>query len=175
MDALGLYRAACWLGAHRVPALPGLLETAGRLLFRGGLSREATLAQGCGVGYGGQGVCVAPGVRVGPFCFLAQDVTLGARPGERGVPTLGAYVYVGAGAQVLGPVHVGDFAIIGANAVVEEDVPRGAIVAGVPARVLRCVEDPEAAFTRDTGMRVDPSLLGVCDEPCEERPHAARG
>lgn len=173
MDALSLHRTARWLGLRRVPLLPTLLQRAGRTLFRGEVSPGAALGPGCGVGYGGQGVFVAPGVRVGACSFLAQDVTLGERVGERGVPTLGAYVYVGAGAQVLGPVHVGDFAVIGANAVVEQDVPRGATVAGIPARLLRCEPDPAAAFTRDTGMAVDPTLLSTPECP-EGRPaHAA--
>jgi serine O-acetyltransferase len=170
MDALSLHRAA--RGLRRLPAVPALLQRVARTLFRGEVSPDAQLGPGCGVGYGGQGVCVAPGVRLGAYCFLAQDVTLGERPGARGVPTLGAYVYVGAGAQVLGPVHVGDFAIIGANAVVESDVPRGATVAGIPARVLRCEPDPSATFTRDTGIAVDPALLSAPDTE-EGRPALA--
>ena len=158
-DALSLHRAARWLHAHRVPLLPGLLRRAGRLLFRGELPVEAQLGPGCGVGYGGLGVTVASGVRVGRCSFLAHQVTLGPDAARRGVPTLGAYVYVGAGAQVLGPVHVGDFAVIGANAVVDTDVPRGAVVAGVPARELRREPNPPAAFTRDTGMAVAPEFL----------------
>lgn len=169
-DALSLQRAARWLRQRRVPALPGLLQRAGALLFRGELSAQAQLGERCGVGYGGLGVVVAPGVRVGPCTFLAHQVTLGPDARGRGVPTLGAYVYVGAGAQVLGPVHVGDFAIIGANAVVEQDVPRGAVVAGVPARELRREKDPAAAFTRDTGMAVAPEYLLPREE---ERDHAA--
>jgi serine O-acetyltransferase len=169
-DALSLYRAARWLHLRRVPALPALLQGAGRLLFRGELPVQAQLGEGCGVGYGGLGVVVAPGVRVGPCSFLAHQVTLGPDAAGRGVPTLGAYVFVGAGARVLGPVHVGDFAIIGANAVVEQDVPRGAVMAGVPARELRREQDPAAAFTRDTGMAVAPEFLLP---PEEERTHAA--
>lgn len=52
-------------------------------------------------------------------------------------PVIGAAVEIGAGAAILGRVHVGTGAIIGANAVVVRDVPAGAIVAGVPAKVLR--------------------------------------
>lgn len=169
-DALSLHRAARWLHLRRVPALPSLLRRAAWLLFRGELPAQAQLGEGCGLGYGGLGVVVAPGVRVGRCSFLAHQVTLGPDAAGRGVPTLGAYVYVGAGAQVLGPVHVGDFAIIGANAVVEQDVPRGAVVAGVPARELRREADPAAAFIRDTGMAVAPEFL----QPPEEKPaHAA--
>ncbi|MCX8502192.1 MAG: serine O-acetyltransferase, partial [Alphaproteobacteria bacterium] len=51
-------------------------------------------------------------------------------------PTLGNGVIVGAGAQILGPITIGDGAKIGANSVVISDVPAGATVVGIPARVL---------------------------------------
>lgn len=47
---------------------------------------------------------------------------------------------IGAGAIVLGPVTVGDDAVIGAGAVVVDDVPDGAVVVGNPARVVRIRE-----------------------------------
>ncbi len=47
-------------------------------------------------------------------------------------PTLGSGVVVGAGAKILGPIHVGAGAKIGSNAVVVKDVPAGATAAGIP-------------------------------------------
>ncbi|WP_415838086.1 hypothetical protein [Polaromonas hydrogenivorans] len=49
---------------------------------------------------------------------------------------MGNRVNVGAGAKILGGVHIGDDAAIGANAVVLCDVPAGAVAAGVPARII---------------------------------------
>jgi serine O-acetyltransferase len=43
-------------------------------------------------------------------------------------------VIIGSGAQILGPINVGDNARIGANSVVSKDVPSNVTVAGVPAR-----------------------------------------
>lgn len=56
---------------------------------------------------------------------------------------LGKNVWVGAHATVLKGVTVGDDAVIAAGAVVTKDVPAGAIVAGVPARVIRYVPRDE--------------------------------
>ena len=53
---------------------------------------------------------------------------------------IGDYVRIGTGAKILGPVKIGDFAVIGANAVVTRDVPAGTIVAGVPAKEIRRME-----------------------------------
>ena len=70
------------------------------------------------------------GVRIMP------GVTIGVRDSLRG-PTIERNVRIGSGAKVLGPITVGRRAHIGANAVVLDDVPAGATVAGVPARVIR--------------------------------------
>jgi serine O-acetyltransferase len=71
---------------------------------------------------------------LGPNCLIFQQVTIGAN--ESGVPTIGGQVDFGAGAKVIGPVKIGDHALIGANAVVVCDVPAWATAVGVPARVL---------------------------------------
>jgi len=55
---------------------------------------------------------------------------------SRGI-TLGANVWLGTGAKVLDGVTIGRDVVIGANAVVNEDLPDGAVAAGVPARILR--------------------------------------
>jgi acetyltransferase-like isoleucine patch superfamily enzyme len=57
---------------------------------------------------------------------------------------VGNNVWIGYGAQILRGVTVGDNAIIGASAVVSKDVPANAVVAGVPARVIRMREIPRS-------------------------------
>jgi serine O-acetyltransferase len=52
---------------------------------------------------------------------------------------------VGAGAKILGGVEIGDHAVIGANAVVLQDVPPGAVAVGVPARIVKIRKYSEAA------------------------------
>ncbi|MEO8243724.1 MAG: serine acetyltransferase [bacterium] len=52
-------------------------------------------------------------------------------------PVIGNGVEIGAGAVIVGGIHIGDGAIIGANAVVTRSVPAGAVMGGVPARLLR--------------------------------------
>jgi serine O-acetyltransferase len=135
--ALSFHRAALRLQALGVPLLPRALLSLGVRLHATWLDPEARLAQGVELGYGGVGVVIAAGVEVGPRTFISQHVTLGPRLDVPGVPRLGRDIFIGTGAKVLGPVTVGDGAVIGANAVVLDDVAPGAVVAGIPARELR--------------------------------------
>jgi acetyltransferase-like isoleucine patch superfamily enzyme len=60
--------------------------------------------------------------------------------------SIGRNVWVGAKATILPGVHIGDNAVIGANAVVTQDVPAYTIVGGIPARTIRAI-DPSSEFS----------------------------
>ncbi len=85
------------------------------------------------------GVVIGQTAEVGEDVLIFHEVTLGGvsmSPGKRH-PTVGNGVVIGAGAKVLGPIHIGDYSRIGANAVVIADVPEDSVAVGVPAKV-RC-------------------------------------
>lgn len=79
------------------------------------------------------GVVINTSVRGGRNVLIESSVVIGDNRG--GSPTLGNDVFLGSGAKVIGPLHIGDGARVGANAVVLKDVPSGATAVGVPARV----------------------------------------
>lgn len=83
------------------------------------------------------GIVVHGATVIGDDCIIRQNCTFGIRHVDRpnDAPTLGRGVDVGAGAVVLGAVRVGDYAAIGANAVVLQDVPPYALAVGVPAKI----------------------------------------
>lgn len=82
------------------------------------------------------GIVVSGDAVFGDDCILRNDVTVGLRHrGIRGSPHIGSRVDIGAGAKLLGPIHIGDDCAIGANAVVLCDVPANSIAVGVPARI----------------------------------------
>jgi serine O-acetyltransferase len=82
-----------------------------------------------------QGVVINTGVRGGSNVLIEHQVTIGAE--KQQAPVLGDDVFIGAGAKILGAVRIGNHVKIGANAVVTKDVPDGATVVGIPARVIK--------------------------------------
>lgn len=102
------------------------------------------------------GIVVHGDTVIGDGCIIRHGVTLGIRRLDRlgDAPVLGRGVNVGAGAKILGRLHIGDQAEIGANSVVLEDVPAGALAVGVPARVKRRERVRRAPKSYDgNGMR----------------------
>ena len=81
---------------------------------------------------------VGAGVRVGSNCNLGHGVTLGVggRGQFRGSPVLGNRVYLAPGCKVFGPIVIGSDVVVGANAVVVEDIPDHAVVSGGRATVI---------------------------------------
>jgi serine acetyltransferase len=92
---------------------------------------------------------VHPATTIGADCTLRHSTTLGTQDPSgvwsEDAPTLGDGVDVGCHVLILGPVHVGNGARIGAGTMVVKDVPPEAIVVGSPARVIGSVVRGAAA------------------------------
>lgn len=102
---------------------------------------------------------------VGDNCSFLHAVTLGGSgkvTGDRH-PKIGAGVLIGAGAKVLGNIHVGNCALVAAGSVVLQDVPPQMTVAGVPARVVGPAGCAEPARSMDQMLRTAPNYLGPDD------------
>jgi serine O-acetyltransferase len=88
------------------------------------------------------GVIVGAFVEIGDEVTIMQNVTIAPKDGLAGrAPRIGRGVLVSSGASILGDVSIGDFARIGAAAVVTADVPAGCTAVGVPARLANCPEE----------------------------------
>lgn len=86
----------------------------------------------------GVGTVIGETAEVGDDCIIFHGTTLGGThfKNEKRHPTLGNRVLVGAGAKLLGPIHIGDDSKIGANAVITKDVPAGVTAVGNPMKFL---------------------------------------
>jgi serine O-acetyltransferase len=135
VHALGFYRLGHWLWQA------GLMTQARFVSHLGRMLTGIEIHPGAGIGRRlfidhGMGVVIGETAVVGNDVTLYQGVTLGGTSLNKGKrhPTLEDGVIVGAGAQVLGPIHVGAGARVGANAVVVRDVAPGSSMIGIPAR-----------------------------------------
>ena len=91
------------------------------------------------------GIVVSGYASFGDHCRIRNGVVIGlSRIDEPGAPQLGHHVDVGAGAKLLGRIRIGNNVLIGANAVVLQDVPDNCIAVGVPAVVKPRRQIPQA-------------------------------
>ena len=76
---------------------------------------------------------------IGKNCTIHQGVTIGQSHfgTHQGFPIIGNNVLIYAGAKNCGGIRVGDNVVIGANAVVNKDIPDNCVVAGVPAKIIK--------------------------------------
>ena len=94
----------------------------------------------------GMGVVIGETSEIGDDVTMYHAVTLGgispsfnssSQKNQKRHPTIGDQVVIGSGAQILGPIKIGRCSKIAANAVVLNDVPEFATMAGVPAKVIK--------------------------------------
>ena len=79
--------------------------------------------------HGLYGIIVSHNAVIGKGCTIFHQVTIGE--GKGGAPVIGDNVLIGAGAKIIGNVHIGNNVKIGVNAVIVHDVPEGAVVAAL--------------------------------------------
>jgi serine O-acetyltransferase len=113
----------------------------------------------------GMGVVIGETASIGDDVTIYHGVTLGGTSWEDAIrhPQIGNNVIIGAGAQLLGPIKVGDNARIGSNAVVVKDVSEGATMVGIPARAVRSKEEKEHfdAYGLGSGAMPDPVARAI--------------
>ena len=118
-------------------------------LFQIDINPAARIGRGVFLDHG-TGIVIGETAVVGDDCSILQGVTLGGTGAERGDrhPKIGKGVLIGAGANVLGNIRVGDYAKIASGSVVLKPVPAHCTAAGVPARLVNCktCEDPARAM-----------------------------
>ncbi|WP_226018377.1 serine O-acetyltransferase EpsC [Novosphingobium sp. FKTRR1] len=135
--AVGLHRAAHWLFEADLFFLARAVNHFARFLTGIDIHPGARIGRHLFIDHGF--TVIGETAEIGDNVTIYQCVTLGGTNPSNGVPgkrhpTLGDNVIIGSGAQILGPITVGQRARVGANAVVTDDVPEGATMVGIKAR-----------------------------------------
>ncbi len=135
--ALGLHKVAHWLFHAKLYFLARLVNHFSRFLTAIDIHPGATIGKNFFIDHGF--TVIGETAQIGDNVTIYQCVTLGGTNPTNGVggkrhPTLCDNVIIGSGAQIIGPITVGERARVGANAVVMDDVPEGATMIGLKAR-----------------------------------------
>ena len=154
-NAINMYRKARWCYLHHLEPLAWLFRSWIYLVHNSFIPYKAEIGDGTVCGYKGIAIIIHSEAQIGVDCQIGSCVTIGGGAGgsnkaikefdskRRKVPVIGDRVHISTGAKVLGSIVIGDDVIIGANAVVINDVPDRAVVVGVPARVIRIRTEEE--------------------------------
>ena len=137
--ALAFHRIAHWLYGGRLYLLARMVNHLARFLTAIDIHPGAVIGKRFFIDHGF--TVIGETAEIGDDVTIYQCVTLGGTNPTDGVagkrhPTLRSNVVIGSGAQVLGPIEVGEGARVGANAVVTRDVAPGATVIGIPAKTV---------------------------------------
>ena len=168
LHAIASHRLANWLYHRRLPFFPRFISHLARFCTGIEIHPGATLGKGVFIDHG-MGVVIGETAIVGDYTLIYQGVTLGGTGKETGKrhPTVGTHVVIGAGAKVLGNIHIGDQARIGAGSIVLNHVPSNCTAVGVPGRNIcrsnapACpldhdqLPDAQAAVTRELLDRIE--------------------
>ena len=138
VHAILLHRIAHLLYFNSFRLLARIVSQFSRFLTGIEIHPAAFIGKGLMIDHG-MGVVIGETAIIGDDCTIFHGVTLGGKGNEKGKrhPTLNNGVFVGAGAQILGNIEIGNNVKIGANAVVLNDVPDGVTVVGIPAQIKR--------------------------------------
>jgi serine O-acetyltransferase len=135
-----LYRLSHWCGGHRLRPVGKIFSLMNFVIF--GLEIGVDCEIGPGLYFPHTSGTVIGAQRIGANAVIYHNVTLGAKepdlaydPGKR--PEVGDDVFLGSGAKILGGISLGHRSVVGANSVVLHSVPEGAVVAGIPAKIVK--------------------------------------
>ncbi|NRB67087.1 MAG: serine acetyltransferase [Vibrio sp.] len=140
-NAIVLYRIARWFYLKKVPIIPEIFQLFIFVIYGSRVSAKCQIGKGSMFAYKGMGVLLHDRTVIGEMCNIGVGCKTAGKGPYREVPRIGHRVYLGPNSILIGPIIVGDNAIIGANSVVTKSVPEGAIVGGIPAQIIGWVKD----------------------------------
>lgn len=135
MGIMRWYKMERWFYLHHMTPIAFLIKCGIRIIWGGVIPYQTKIGEGTVITYHGLGVVLNKSAVIGKNCRIRQHVTLASN--SEGAPVLGDGVEVGAGAVIVGNIHIGDHVKIGALAFVNKDLPNNCTAVGVPAKPVK--------------------------------------
>jgi len=154
VKAIFFHRIANFFSMAKFDLIARIISQLSRFLTGIEIHPKASIGKNLFIDHG-MGVVIGETSEIGDNVTIYHAVTLGGiSPSiksneQRDVkrhPTLKNNVVIGSGAQILGPITIGEYAKIGANAVVTHDVPSHAVMIGIPAKNIKPKSDEDKSF-----------------------------
>ena len=141
---IALYRYRRWVQKNvKIPVINTLMILPYRvvsrpleMIFGVSIAWRAEIGKGLYIGHCGS-IWIGP-IKMGEYCIVSQEVTLGVggQGDNRGIPEVGNRVFFGPGAKIVGRITIGNNVAIGPNSVVTKNIPDNATVLGNPGRIV---------------------------------------
>ena len=155
VKAVFFHRIAYFLSVAKFDLIARMISQFSRFVTGIEIHPKAKIGKNLFIDHG-MGVVIGETSEIGNNVTIYHGVTLGGispsidSDKQRDVkrhPTLKNNVVIGSGAQILGPISIGENAKVGANSVVIKDVPANAVMVGIPAKNVGAVSAGDKTFT----------------------------
>jgi serine O-acetyltransferase len=138
--ALQAWRVSNWLWQRGRSDFARLMQSASSERLQVSIHPSASIGSSVFLDHA-TGIIIGALSSIGDDVTILQNVTIGRGPDNPArAPRIGRGAYLSSGSSIIGDISIGDFAKIGAGAVVTHDVPAGCTAVGVPARLTNCPE-----------------------------------
>jgi serine O-acetyltransferase len=141
ISAMFFFRISRWFYIRKFRFIAAFFTLIIYVVYSSKISSKCRIGQGTFFVYGGLGLLINECAIIGEGCSIGVGVKIIGQGPYRRSPRLGNRIFIGPNAVIQGPVVIEDNVIIAPNCVVNKSVPEGAIVAGVPAKIVGWVKD----------------------------------
>jgi serine O-acetyltransferase len=165
VHAIAFYKVSHWLYTHKQYFLARLLSQLARFLTGIEIHPGAKIGKCLFIDHG-MGVVIGETAIIGDYVTIYQGATLGGTGKDVGKrhPTIGDRVVIGAGARILGPIHIAAGTKIGAGSVVLQDTKTESTAVGIPARIIGGIDHAVIPIDRIKNKTFNPAGMEIYND-----------
>lgn len=149
------YRIARWFYLHKVPFIPKFIQGLIFIFYNCHISYLSDFGKGTMFMHKGMSTLILEQVKIGNNVKIGMNVNIIGKVPYVNRPIIGNNVWISPGVIISGPVIIEDNVIIAPGAVVTKSVPKGAIVAGIPATIIGWTNDLDFDYLKNDSWKND--------------------